>query len=292
MDIKYGQKEKIAHGDSLFPINVYHLDLGYASHLMECHWHEETELIYMKRGKAFFQIDTENVEVCSGQAIFVNGSSLHSGVAYENTYCEFYAVVFDLNMLSSSTVGLSQNKFLTPLINNQLSLPLKISDNANLQEYIEKQVLEIIETFQNKLPGYELCVKGSLYKILSVLIGNNLIINGTGRENSTDWYRIERIKTVLNYINSNYNSRISEKVIADEVKMSKSYFCRFFKQMTGQTLIEYVNYFRVNKASELLLEGNRKIIDVAFESGFDNVSYFIKVFKRVKGCTPSEFRRL
>ena len=74
--------------------------------------------------------------------------------------------------------------------------------------------------------------------------------------------------------------------------MSPKYFCRFFQDMMGQTLVEYVNKYRVERACLLLNSGEKSITEVAFESGFDSLSYFIKIFKRYKGETPGQYRKV
>lgn len=123
-------------------------------------------------------------------------------------------------------------------------------------------------------------------------VNSGSLRSGIALENSTKLCKIERIKNVLSYIENNYRTRISIASAAEDLNISSYYFCRFFKYMTGRTLTEYINYYSVNKASQLLLEGDRKITDIAFDTGFENVSYFIKVFKKLKGFTPAEFRKL
>jgi AraC-like DNA-binding protein len=95
----------------------------------------------------------------------------------------------------------------------------------------------------------------------------------------------------LNYIKENYHERICIDDLANVVNLTRYHFGRFFKSLTGQTPIDYINYFRINQAVRLLEDENRKIMDIALEVGFDNFSYFIERFKIYKKCTPSEYRK-
>ncbi|MNO04942.1 Regulatory protein SoxS [compost metagenome] len=73
--------------------------------------------------------------------------------------------------------------------------------------------------------------------------------------------------------------------------MSEGQFCRFFKSMTRQTPMDYVNSYRIRQAAEMLRVEDRKISDIALEVGFDNISYFIRVFRKMMKCSPSAFRK-
>ena len=79
--------------------------------------------------------------------------------------------------------------------------------------------------------------------------------------------------------------------MADSVNMSSKYFCRFFQEMTHRTPVDYLNYYRIERASYDLLTTDQSITEVAFNSGFNDLSYFIKTFKKYKGTTPKQYLR-
>lgn len=93
------------------------------------------------------------------------------------------------------------------------------------------------------------------------------------------------------YINSHAHEPIRLREIADEIGMSEGHFCRFFKQMVQKSPVEYINYHRIQKACRLLEQSDRKVVDIALDVGFDNLSYFIATFKKWKGLTPSQYRK-
>ncbi|MDB5053509.1 MAG: AraC family transcriptional regulator, partial [Bacilli bacterium] len=88
-----------------------------------------------------------------------------------------------------------------------------------------------------------------------------------------------------------FQHKIHIHELAALLSISEGHFCRFFKSLLKQTPIEYINSVRINHAIKLLHNPDLKIIDIALDVGFDNLSYFIKTFKRYKKCTPSEFRQ-
>ena len=73
--------------------------------------------------------------------------------------------------------------------------------------------------------------------------------------------------------------------------MSTYYFCRFFKETFGVCFSDYIKFFRIKKAETALIETDKSVLEIAFENGFSSASYFNKVFKELKFCSPTEYRK-
>lgn len=99
-----------------------------------------------------------------------------------------------------------------------------------------------------------------------------------------------RVLKVKNYISKNYMDEIRLATLADIAGMSPSAFSRFFKLHTGRNLSDYIIDIRLGYASRKLVDTARSISEISFECGFNNLSNFNRIFKRKKGCSPSEFR--
>ncbi|WP_167343684.1 AraC family transcriptional regulator [Pedobacter borealis] len=98
-----------------------------------------------------------------------------------------------------------------------------------------------------------------------------------------------KINRVFDYIFKNFKQDISLNDVADIVPMSTGAFCRFFKQKTNRTLVEFIKEIRVGHAAKLLMEGNYNVTETCYQSGYNNISNFNKHFKDVKGLSPREF---
>ena len=98
------------------------------------------------------------------------------------------------------------------------------------------------------------------------------------------------LKAVFSYIESHYGEKISLEDLAGTIHMNRNYFCRFFKEKAGKTPFSYLNEYRVNQAASQLLSTRLPITEIALNAGFENMSYFIRQFRRFKGCTPSAYR--
>ena len=104
-----------------------------------------------------------------------------------------------------------------------------------------------------------------------------------------DGRRIEHLKNVIAMIEEHYDECITLDDLARSAGMNAKYFCRYFHEMTHRTPIDYVNYYRIEQACFKLATSNDSIADIGMSCGFNDVSYFIKTFKKYKGVTPRKY---
>ena len=96
------------------------------------------------------------------------------------------------------------------------------------------------------------------------------------------------VKETIEYIKQNINKPIAVEDLAGMFGLSKFYYCREFKKMTGYTIINYINLQKCMKARNLILSSEYKIKEIARMTGFENMSYFSRTYKKYMGCLPSE----
>lgn len=101
---------------------------------------------------------------------------------------------------------------------------------------------------------------------------------------------LEKMKQIIKYIENNYAEKITIEDMARELGLSQSHFMKFFKNTMGTTFIDYLNEYRLTMASRLLISSESSILDIAAEVGFDNLSYFNRLFKKRFAATPREYR--
>ncbi len=123
--------------------------------------------------------------------------------------------------------------------------------------------------------------------LLTIADVDNHISAGKSNTLSRAKQRIERVRT---FCNCNYAREISLKEIASHVGMNKSAFCTFMRRHTGKSFSEFVNDIRLGRAMEMLRYTDKNIADIAYDTGFANVSYFNRLFRNKFNCTPKSVR--
>ena len=134
------------------------------------------------------------------------------------------------------------------------------------------------------------------------IIGLYEILNLLGRQGDRELLSPEKftesvpvswrdpVDWVSKYLTRNFKDPVTLEMIARQVGLHPASLCRYFKKRTGQTVFEFLNGCRVRYACLMLVRSDLTISQVAFESGFNNLSYFNRVFKKSVGQTPSEYR--
>jgi AraC-like DNA-binding protein len=99
-----------------------------------------------------------------------------------------------------------------------------------------------------------------------------------------------RLSRIINFISNNFTKEISLDELALEAAMTPSSLCRFFKNRTNKTIFQFINEFRISKACQMLIPGNKSVSEICFESGFNSLTTFNRVFKELKKNTPREYK--
>ncbi|GIP15751.1 AraC family transcriptional regulator [Paenibacillus montaniterrae] len=291
LTIKTSLKENRQHGSHSFPLASYWIDQNIAgAPALECHWHDEVEFFYVIEGEVLFQLNTDYFPVKAGEAVFIESGEIHAGHAYHDATCMYGAVVFDKQLLSSSSFDHIQATFIAPFLDRSRTFPAHITGETRWGKQLLFQLRELLSICDQQEFGFELAAKQQLLAMLHTIMTQGKSANRSAKasQNST---KALRLKKAISYMQSNYNQPLKISQIAQQIPMSEGQFCRFFKSMTRQTPIEYLNSYRIRRAGELLLDPSHKISSVALDVGFDHMSYFVKVFRQQMNCTPSEFRK-
>ncbi len=274
-------RETRQRGTVDFPLEFHHVSKFHPQYLMSIHWHVEFEIIRILKGSFQLTLDEQEICVYAGSTIFIPAGSLHSGVPSDGTIYE--CIVFDLNMLMNKSDSCCRPilKIQNHEIEPQTIYPPYYND-------IHKIVWSMFNALSMRGPGYELIVQGALYQFFGTLFSKKYYLD-TPSQTPRAHKRILQLKQALEFIESSYTLPLSLHEISESVGMSPKYFCRFFQEMTHRTPIDYLNYYRIERACYLLLTTNLSITEVAFSCGFNDLSYFIKIFKRYKGTTPKKY---
>ncbi len=168
-------------------------------------------------------------------------------------------------------------------ISNELSV-LSLQPAKEIMDYhgIEDVFKRLAESWKAKLPGYEFIARTLLQQLFIAVYRNNRMVNH-------NYSNLLKVDKVIEYMNNNIDSKITLSELSKYVNLSPSYLSRSFKETTGYSVIEYFNKIKIDKAKELLLEGNISIKAASRELGFMDEFYFSRIFKKLAGVSPSDF---
>ena len=103
---------------------------------------------------------------------------------------------------------------------------------------------------------------------------------------------MERLNYALQYVEENYQNNATLKDASKAAGFSEYHFSRVFKEITGQNFNNYVTSRRIKRAEKLLTSHDLSIIEIAHSAGFHSITTFNRIFKKTKGCTPMEYKKL
>ena len=282
--------EKKQHGTREFPAEYYYVDSRHPRYIMSAHWHTEWELIRIKSGSFTIFVDETEIHAHAGDVLLLRESMLHSGMP-DN--CIYECFVFDLHGLFRTAEIVKQH--LRPVY--RLDLLTQVYYPAASHSAVGLFTDAIMQSCArganpNADKGLlELSILGYLCNLFSYILQNKLYVSAPV-ESMQKSYRIGQIKAVLKHIEQNYGTNITLNSLADIAGMNPNYFCRVFQDVTQQTPMDYVIYYRVEQAAMMLATTPLSITDIAMTSGFNDHSYFTKIFKRIKNVTPRAYRKI
>lgn len=284
-------KELIPHGNVMFPLTVHEVDTDRRfSERVGCHWHNEFELLAVTAGKAQIHINDRSYDITKGDIAFVPADHLHMITGQLDVPFSFLAVVFHPSFLSSYSNDAIQQQYLDSVSAGKTLLPDLLPPDADWTKRVFELLGEISRAFSLKNTAFELLIKARLFEIWYLLF-----THAQKREDRTvqnNDYRTILTKSVIEYIKNHYETGICLPELSETFNISEGHLCRLFKSMTRMSILEYTNAYRVSVGASLLRETTLDIGTVAGMTGFNNISYFNKIFRRFMQMTPSEYRRL
>lgn len=280
-------QEKKNHTTLDFPYNTYLCSIPLDFELVPPHWHDEMEIIYIKKGRGIVNVDFKEYHVSALTLVFILPGQLHSIEQYEDETMEYENIIFDYSMLLSKKKDSVYEDFLKPLTHGKITVPTVFSQVYPYFTDLVSPIDACDEICKTKPQGYQLFIKSMLFQFFFIL--DNRCRNLTTPKNNRK--AIDKMKIILKYVENNYANKITISEIADVIGFSESHFMRYFKETMGTSFIEYLKDYRLTMAARLLQSSEDSILNISAEVGFDNLSYFNRSFKARYGITPRQYRK-
>ena len=267
-----------------FPI-IFHYDRLKRESVFQKHWHEKMEFLYFQKGNGFVICNTKKIPVNPGVLVVINSNEMHY-IESISQNLEYYCIIVDNLLFKAMHTDICETKYIDPIYHNLIIFNNRVENDKNINECINN----IIEEFNLKQMGFELSVKSYLFRLIVLLLRNYTYLTLSPKEYNARIKNLNTINIVLQYIEKNYMENITVEKLSEMANLSKYYFLRLFKKTTGRSLIDYINFIRINKAEYMLEKTDGNITEIAFSCGFNDANYFSRVFRKYKGKPPSAMK--
>lgn len=287
-------KENVTHGTEQNPITGIHFETGpgtdFPDHFFVArHWHPTVEILYITKGTYLFEINLEEYHLSEGDFCFLNGEDLHQITGMEpDTRHE--VLIFDSRILEFTYHDEWQESVLSPFVDKRKILPHFLRPTDEHYEELRTLLAQLMKlSLEQKNEWYVSC-KLLLLHFINRMHEYGLLLSSDQNLSAGDELKIVRYKSLVSYMEQHYSRSITLQDLADLISCNPQYLCRFFREITGTSPMQYLISCRIEHACTLLTETTSPILSICLDCGFENVSYFIRKFKQNKGCTPKEYR--
>lgn len=234
------------------------------SYVMRC------VLAYAKSGTAYYTFNGGRRHVVSrGNVLFIRQDDSSEGVSDPDDPWSYYSCAFDLHIADEASLALLGN----------LPHIFRCSDSTHMRE----SFAQLARAWAAKQTGYLIKCRCMLLDILFILLWDE-------KRRSIHSAHYKTIDDIVELMRDNIDKSYSLEELSSRSGLSASYFRMLFKQMTGCTTVQFQNRLRIEKAKDLILSGTCNVTEAARAVGFSDVFYFSRMFKKLTGKNPSEYR--
>ena len=279
--------EHKTHGELEFPYNTYLCSIPLDFPSVPLHWHDEMEIIYIKKGQGLVTVDFRQYKVNGPTIILILPGQLHSISQHLEYSMEYENIIFSTSMLIPKTNDATCDDFLTPLLRGKITVPTVFTPVYPYYTDVVAPIDACDEICKTKPQGYELYIKSMLFQFMFILDNRCRNLTKPPKNKKT----LDKMKLVLKYVENHYMDKMTIKDIADIAGFSESHFMRYFKDTMGTSFVEYLKDYRLTMAARLLQSSESPVLEISQEVGFDNLSYFNRSFKNKYHMTPLQFRK-
>lgn len=250
---------------------IFHMDIQKENADKEhsTNWHTSVELLHFQKGEGIVQYGTQTFPVSAGDLFIVNANIPHA--IYSDSTVYYHCLIVDEDFCHANDLMTEDIVYRTPVHDETVS---------GLFEAVANE-------FHTDHPYKNAGIRSAVLNLMVHLTRH--YAEAAPKIPAHVSVKDENIRLAIGYMKSHITRRMTLDEIAAEAGLSKYYFLREFKKMTGETPISFINKTRCEAAKKMLLTGQYSIREVAEQCGFDDLSYFAKNFKKYTGITPSEY---
>jgi AraC-type DNA-binding domain-containing proteins len=242
------------------------------------HWHNEIEILFILSGTLQITVEEAKYDLKAGDIILINSNQIHSITGKDD-------LTFVLQFVPELIYKIYGNQELYRFNLNTADSSLKKESTDKLKSILAKIGIE----YSKRRDGFKFYLWSYIYELVGYIF--RYCNYETVKNDLIKTEDLKKVSAIINHINGNFNKFISMKTIAEALNMSDLTLGKFFKEKTGLSVMFYLQIVRINHAKQLLESSEASIIDVAQDCGFYSLPTFYRVFNKIVGISPSEYKK-
>ncbi len=274
------------HNKPDFPYNTYLCSIPMDFTQVSPHWHNDIELIVIKKGQGLVTIDTQPFTVLEGHVVVVLPGQIHSISTYNNHCMEYENIIFHTSLLYTSTTDQVSKQYFQSFFEGSQTITTHITSSLPNYKELYYCISQIDTICSTRPPYYELIIKSQLYAFFFQLFSYT-----TGDTSLLPNDSLLKVKSFISYVENYYTEPITTSTAAHHLGISASHFMKLFRELMHITFTEYVNQYRMEIAGALLRTTTDSILSISVQVGYNNLSYFNRIFKEHFGVSPRTYRQ-
>lgn len=290
MNKDFSLEENVSHGTKQQPIRYIRFSTGEGTvyperFFVQRHWHHSYEILRILRGSFTIEIDLESYELKEGDICIVGSGELHQ-LEGKSSDTLHDVIIFNPHILEFSYQDQFQEDIISPILNQEYALPHIIRPKEPGYE----KVATIYNTITQESDNWYFEAKMGLLTIINELHRVHRFIKTSRIKNETEKLRIDRYKSLISYMEEHFAQKVTLEELGELVGCNTQYLCHFFKEISGESPIQYLIGYRILQAQNMLIHTTKSVLEISFDCGFENVSYFIRQFRKYTGISPGKYR--
>ncbi|MDE6036107.1 MAG: AraC family transcriptional regulator [Ruminococcus sp.] len=269
--------------ENRFPVESS-ISYGVDNNFHELHWHEETEICYVKSGTGKYLINGTDYGFSSGDIFIISNNDIH--LCHDDENLVMQVLMFDMFYIGNgSATGFPE--FFTESLYSGFR---KIDGKCEYASILAEILGEIQSEYDSRERGYEIMIKSLILKFFTVIYRN--IPENLSDKKIVSRNAFDKIRNIILYIDTNYQQHIDLELLEKKFGISRPYLCNNFKLLTGISPINYVIRKRITEAEYMLTNTDKSILTISEECGFRTLSNFNNIFRKLTGTTPKNYRKI
>lgn len=245
------------------------------------HWHSDGEFLFVRSGSLGVTVNGSYKTIGPGTFVACGSLDIHS-YRRVSARTELIIVLFKPVMVRNQTAWPASGRLLSNIVQK--------GEHMGFSQKAERAMVSLLDELTAKRPGFESVAQGTLLELCG-LTERELSVGTMDQESQNSLSdTLKRIQAAIDYIREKSRYPITLEDVAKVASFSPWYFSRTFKKLVGMSFLSYVNEVRIELAESLMASTTKTFADIALECGFETLRTFNRVYRSIRGTTPSKVR--